>query len=77
MTKEEAIDVLKNTAWLGADIAERVYPAVDMAVEALENQIPKPPKVFEAHPKPVILCPSCGSTFVERSGVPVNYCNNC
>lgn len=38
MTTEEAIDILNNTAWLGSDNGIRVYPAVKMAVTALENQ---------------------------------------
>ena len=41
MTNEEAINVLKNTAWLGTEKdRERVEKAVELAVEALENEIP-------------------------------------
>lgn len=38
MTNEEAIYILNNTAWLGTDVGIKVYPAVKMAIEALENQ---------------------------------------
>lgn len=38
MTNEEAIDVLNNTAWLGTDVGIKVYPAVKMAVEALDKR---------------------------------------
>lgn len=37
MTNKEAIDILKNTAWLGTDNEIKVYPAVKMAIEALEK----------------------------------------
>ena len=33
---EEAIEILNNTAWLGSDTGIKVYPAVKMAVDALE-----------------------------------------
>lgn len=42
MTNDEAIYVLKNTAWLGWDKQkEKVTEAVRMAVEALKTQLPK------------------------------------
>ena len=42
MTNDEAIYVLKNTAWLGAEEqAEKVSEAVRMAIEALKTQLPK------------------------------------
>lgn len=42
MTKDEAIYVLKNAAWLGAEEqAEKVSEAVRMAVDALKAQLPK------------------------------------
>ena len=38
MTREEAIYVLKNTAWLGSnDDRETTEQAVDMAIDALEQ----------------------------------------
>lgn len=38
MTREEAIQVLKNTAWLGAnEDREATEEAVDMAIEALQG----------------------------------------
>lgn len=36
MTNNEAIYILKNTAWLGTDKGIEVYPAVKFAVGALE-----------------------------------------
>ena len=43
MTNDEAIYVLKNTAWLGwgDKQKEKVTEAVRMAVEALKTQLPK------------------------------------
>ena len=39
MTREEAILQLKNTAWLGTDAdIKKTKQAVDMAIEALEQQ---------------------------------------
>lgn len=38
MTPEEAIETLKNTAWLGTDNGIKVYPAIRVAVDALEKQ---------------------------------------
>ena len=48
--------------------------------EALEKQIPMKPKRYPASPKDIVLCPTCGSTFVTRNGFEtllMNYCNNC
>jgi hypothetical protein len=40
MTNDEAINTLKNTAWLGSEEqAEKVSEAVQMAVEALKAQL--------------------------------------
>lgn len=60
MTNEEAIDVLNNTAWLGTDVGIKVYPAVKMAVEALEKKIPKKP-IFDGRISGALYwyCPSC------------------
>lgn len=42
LTNDEAIYVLKNTAWLGsAELVGDVTEAVRMAVEALKTQLPK------------------------------------
>jgi hypothetical protein len=42
MTNDEAINTLKNAAWLGwSEQAEKVSEAVQMAVEALKTQLPK------------------------------------
>ena len=39
MTREEAIYRLKNTAWLGTNAdREETEQAVDMAIEALQNE---------------------------------------
>ena len=44
MTNEEAIYRLRNTAWLGnKSEEEETLKAIDMAVQALEKQIPKRP----------------------------------
>lgn len=48
-----------------------------MIYEAVCKQIGASPKVFEAHPKPVRLCPACGSTFIEMNGVLMKHCGNC
>lgn len=66
MTIEEAIEILNNTAWLGTDIGIKVYPAVKMAVDALEKQIPK--KLYyvsdgdaDGYPVWDYFCPACES----------------
>ena len=52
MTNEEAINVLRNTAWLGTENdRERVEKAVELAVEALENEIPHTCNYSSAQPE--------------------------
>lgn len=43
----------------------------------VEDTIPKKVKIYESHPEPIVMCPSCGSTFAIRGGVIMNYCGNC
>lgn len=66
MTNEEAIDVLNNTAWLGTDVGIKVYPAVKMAVEALEKRekyrwhdLRKNPKDLPKEGERILFCTVC------------------
>ena len=91
MTNEEAIKELKEDRTLyESDIVEagdgtpegQLMLALDMAIEALEKQIPKKPKridknyVFDGNWKKI--CPCCGITLMERittkdESYPVHY----
>ena len=87
MTPEEAIEVLKNTAWLGTDNGIKVYPAISIAVDALEKQVPISPvsihernRIFKGNGEFDIEvnewfeCPNCGECVpIEKQG----FCYAC
>lgn len=77
MKKQEAINELKRIRPAGAVIPQRRAEAIDIAIEALEKQIPKKPtEVFD---KTDLLtdyfCPSCGIAINKWCGCDNNDCN--
>jgi len=88
MTKEEAIYRLKNTAWLGTDKdREETEQAVEMAIEALQREIPKNPvvnyvadsdgarRLEDIWTEDSLLCPVCHTYFGEAFDE--GYCRKC
>lgn len=87
MTNEEAIKELKErylgmSAYADREQFQKANQALDMAIEALEKQIPKKPKrvdknyVFDGNWKKI--CPCCGTTLMERittkdESYPIHY----
>ena len=45
--------------------------------EALKKQIPKKAVRYESCPEDIVLCPTCGSTYVMRNAILMNFCSNC
>ena len=87
MTESEAIKEIRfnmSIIGLGNEAAKRVVEARDMAINALEKQIPKKPKEYEDK---FYACPICGNVLLHKwkkyntelmnksNGLP--YCLNC
>ena len=77
MTKEEAISTLCANVMVACERAKfdsatcnLVEEALDMAIEALEKQIPIAPETDDYGDA---ICPKCGEEVVEWMG----YCENC
>ena len=74
MTKSEAIKEIRfnmSTIGLSNEAAKRVVEARDMAIQAIEKQIPKKPKTDDRYV--MYICPCCND-FIKVSH---NYCPNC
>lgn len=65
MEIERAIEILKSRSKFVAEINIDAIVAYKMAIEALEKQIPKHPKMNSWCPA---YCPSCGSELSENVG---------
>lgn len=75
MTESEAIkEVRFNMSKIGLNnkTAERVREAKNMAIQALEKQIPK--KVLSTQDKEFALCPCCNGKGLSDKQ---KYCDNC
>lgn len=70
MTTEEAIYILKNSAFL-SNVSEyqAVEEAINLAVEALEKQIPKKVKMKDDYTP---ICPVCGEEVWD-----MEHCDGC
>lgn len=76
MTAEEAKDVLRNTAWLGTDNGEKVFDAIEIAIEALEKQTPMKP--IETNRSTVYRCANCRAIVMQNlSTEKTDYCVRC
>ena len=71
MTEIEAIEELHKIRPRGGIIPQKRAEAIDVAIQALEKQIPKKPKTDNRYV--MHICPWCND-FVKVSH---NYCQNC
>ena len=92
MTESEAVEKLKNMRLFmqiedennDCKFTEDDYKANDMAIQALEKQIPKKPimkQYFENLEEEYLCCPTCGEILTDR--IPSDnktfyfHCMNC
>lgn len=73
MTESEAIETIQFDLEIGGEIQSQVmHDAIDVAIQALEKQIPKKPDFTED--KEFALCPCCnGKGLLDKQ----KYCDNC
>lgn len=70
MTTEEAIYILKNSAFLSTvSEYQEVEEATNLAIKALEKQIPKKVKMKDDYTP---ICPVCGEEVWD-----MEYCDGC
>ena len=84
MTESEAIKELHKIRPRGGIIPQKRAEALDIAIQALEKQIPKKPimkKYFEDLEDEYLCCPTCGEILTDR--IPADnktfyfHCMNC
>ena len=84
MTESEAIKELHKIRPRGGIIPQKRAEALDMAIQALEKQIPKKPimkQYFEDLEDEYLCCPTCGEILTDR--IPADnktfyfHCMNC
>lgn len=84
MTESEAIKELHKIRPRGGIIPQKRADALDVAIQALEKQIPKKPvmkQYFENLEDEYLCCPTCGEILTDR--IPADnktfyfHCMNC
>lgn len=84
MTESETIKELHKIRPRGGIIPQKRAEALDVAIQALEKQIPKKPimkQYFEDLEDEYLCCPTCGEILTDR--IPADnktfyfYCMNC
>ena len=84
MTESEAIEELHEIRPRGGIIPQKRAEAIDMAINALEKQIPKKPIMkpyYEDMEEEYLCCPTCGEILTDR--IPLDnkdfyfHCLNC
>lgn len=84
MTESEAIKELHGIRPRGGIIPQKRAEALDVAIQALEKQIPKKPimkKYFKDMEEEYLCCPTCGQILTDR--IPADnktfyfHCMNC
>ena len=71
MTENEAIKELHGIRPIGGIIPQKRAEAIDMAIKALEKQIPKKPRKTDSY-RGVLkrvyayVCPTCGNVCLEK-----------
>ena len=73
MTNEEAISELKDrylsiSCYADKEACNKANKAIDMAIQALEKQIPKKPLHWDDCEQFYIECPCCGKRYDSRLG---------
>ena len=86
MTESEAIEKLKNMRLFmqiedennDCKFTEDDYKANEIAIQALEKQIPMKPKINRIDSETIYCkCPSCNITTVLYRNCIMNYCKEC
>lgn len=84
MTESDAIKELHEIRPRGGIITQKRAEAIDMAINALEKQIPKRPIMkpyFDDMEEEYLCCPTCGDILTDR--IPLDnkdfyfHCLNC
>ena len=80
MTESEAIKILQRD--LQIQLENKALPdgieAIQIAIQALEKQIPKKPKINRIYSETIYCkCPSCNITTVLYRNCIMNYCKEC
>lgn len=70
MEIKEAIQYITHHAFISDDVK-------DMAIEALEKQVPKKVNNYEKACDIYGDCPTCGQWYSFEKGNPFNYCPEC
>ena len=75
MTYEEAIKILTELKPIPVDGFKIIAKAYDLAIEALEKQIPKKPRETRC----ALMCSFCGHKITEKGCKKLNrlYCKKC
>ena len=75
MTYEEAIKILTELKPIPVDGFKIIAKAYDLAIEALEKQIPEKPRETRC----ALMCSSCGHKITEKGCKKLNrlYCKKC
>lgn len=86
MTNEEALNIIEDVTWQdNGRHYGKITPAREIAISALEKQIPKKPILDTIFPSGVkwFRCPTCNNKIVSRldgqwiAGRPQKYCDDC
>ena len=78
MTENEAIKWQKSFKETYKGFPKDIDAACDMAINALEKQIPKKPKsITSVENSMYVKCPTCKLTTVLYDGCVMEYCKNC
>ena len=85
MTNEETIDVLKDMKGVFGTRSHNQYslPALDLAIQALEKQIPKKPYLDKSDERILYKCSNCKRIRITkwddslRSGIETEFCPHC
>lgn len=78
MTESEAIKELHEIRPSGGIIPQKRAEAIDVAINALEKQIPMKPKINRIDSEAIYCkCMSCNITTVLYRNCIMNYCKEC
>ena len=85
MTPQEAINIIEDVTWQDNSRHNgKIVPAREIAISALEKQVPKKPKKKEENQYSTFYdCPCCGGYLVSKidgelcGGQKYKYCYRC
>ena len=75
MTENEALEIIKRKSSIPMDneTFDEIEEAYDIAIEALEKQIPKKPDIEKFWGYDDLMCPNCKGYKIRKP----NYCSSC